>query len=90
MKSIARFVTRKNDNGVTDLAIMLLFKNQNVLKPDTVYQIDEVMGEMTIREVGAKNNQINWNKDIATIVDQEGVYLIVTADEFSKMLQPVS
>lgn len=99
MKRVARFVTRGTGTpegtrgqigttGDTDLGIMVMFKGHgNRFKPNRVYEISECMGELIIREVGECNSQINWGRDVGTIVDELGIALAVTKDELIKIAE---
>jgi hypothetical protein len=69
--AFARFVVRK------DAGLILGKSFGDLLKPDTVYQIEEILGELIIREIGpseiatraAEKRYPNWNHDANTIVE---------------------
>ena len=56
MKTLARFAIRPADNGYTrgDLILGAMFKEQDtdLLKPNHVYEIREVLGVLTLVDVG--------------------------------------
>lgn len=91
---IARLVIR--DSGPADttgLFVGALFKNQKRLKPGRVYEIVEIMGEITIREVGPsivgttiKNSLVpaTWSHAIGTILDTVGKYLLLSRAEYRR------
>lgn len=53
LKTVARFATRATDaSGKVDLILGAAWKNETVFKPDTIYEIREMMGQLTVVEVG--------------------------------------
>lgn len=80
--NILRFVIRKDGGLVLGKVIPCEFnKNTLPFKPDTIYEISEIMGEFLVREVGPSNiqepqdgNQPNWGQDVNSIV-QNGQHL---------------
>lgn len=56
MKTLARFAIRPADNGYTrgDLILGAMFSNQDtrLLKPNHVYEIREVLGVLTLVDMG--------------------------------------
>lgn len=86
MKIVARIITRgtgDDGQGTVDLVIGLGFK-QGGLKPNTIYEIVDVMGdgELQINEVGPMNRDIKmWFKSADDIIDTEFPYAILTEKE---------
>ena len=84
MKTVARFTTRHVDGkpGETDLFLGVMMKAcSKVLKPDTVYEIRDVLGELMIVPVGPIANPKVWNYDVSTILDCHTEEMICTKDE---------
>ncbi len=53
MKTLARLVTRSGEqNSKVDLVLGMAMKSENTLKPNTIYEIREVMGELMVVEIG--------------------------------------
>jgi hypothetical protein len=76
--AFARFVVRK------DKGLILGKSFGDLLKPDTVYQIDEILDELVIREIGpsaiaTEGHRPNWNHDANTIVE-DGSHLYTPAE----------
>lgn len=97
MKSIARFVRR--DGGDEDgLLIGNMFKQgAKHFKPGYVYEIQEILGELVIKEVGKSciprradedfaGICAYWASDISNLVMSAGKYLILTIDEMAQYL----
>ena len=84
----ARFITR-GQNGKPDLILGACGIN-SLLKPDTVYQIDEILGEFTIRELGPINDGIVWGMDASTILRNNGKYLTLTEGEYRQLCKSKS
>jgi hypothetical protein len=90
---LARLVTRtSNDEGTkTDLIIGSVLPNQNKLKPNTVYEIQEcfLSGDLILKEVGESvmNQDIpawNWSFTLGDIISTVGKYLFWTKNEFNQ------
>jgi hypothetical protein len=94
MKPIARFVLRpggkKMDIKTPDLIIGVPFQKQNILVANRIYQIEEILDELVIKNVGpsaigrAKESLLheNWYHDINSLLDTCGKYLFATQEEF--------
>jgi hypothetical protein len=54
MKTLARFVCRPTKDGRGDVILGVMFKDQNpdVLAPNRIYEIREIMGVATLVDVG--------------------------------------
>ena len=98
--SVGRFVTRLQGEG-DGLFVGSLFKSgKGLLKPNTVYEIRDVMGTLTIVEIGqgqgaGPDNCISssmadgetlfhWGQDIGYILADAGAALFLTADEMKE------
>ena len=77
IKSVARFVIRPDGNGQDDKLILGCSFNAGVLKPGCVYEIQEFLGQLVIREIGPsscgyshKNTKggISWCNDANQII----------------------
>lgn len=95
-RAVARIVMRGPDetDGLGLLALM--DKNQKFFKRDTIYQIDEIMGELVIREVGPsairRNSRMSnfpacWGSDISSILHVCGKYLWLTIEEWKQQCE---
>lgn len=77
-KSVGRIVIRpKNENGDDDKLILGCSFNAGVLKPGYVYEIQQILGQIVIREIGKsscgfthKNTKggISWGNDANQII----------------------
>lgn len=98
MRTVARFVTRMQGEG-DGLFIGSLYKGaENAFKPNTVYEIREVMGEKQIVEVGqgigaGPNNCVSdmmsegktpfhWGQHIGDIIAWHGSTMFMTYEEY--------
>ncbi len=100
MKTIGRIVTRlqgENDG----LFIGVMMKDQSLFKPNTIYELVDVMGTVMFKEVGqatgagpdncATNNmsegktQFHWAQDIGYIIGCYGQTMFLTADELNNL-----
>lgn len=86
MKSrVARLVVRPDPRA--EHLLVLGVTNAEVLKPDTVYEIVEIMGEHIIRELGpsAVGEKDRWGKDANSLIqDADSVGTFLTAEEAVK------
>ena len=96
MKTVARFVTRLQGEG--DGLFIGVLMSQGVFKPNTVYEIKEILGELTIREVGmacgagsdncVSNNlsdgkaMFHWACEIGHIIAMHGRHMFLTLKEY--------
>lgn len=72
IKPIARLVRPDRDKNDGLVMMALLSGGNTLLKKGYVYQLDEVMGELVLQEVGPshvpkKGPLISWNWDISEI-----------------------
>jgi len=77
VKSIARFVIRPDEKGQDDKLILGCSFNSGVLKPGFVYEIQEILGQIMIREIGPSScgysqentkGGISWCNDANQII----------------------
>lgn len=92
IKSVGRFIHRGCDEN-DGLIIGAAFKG-NPFKPNTVYEIVDVLGELVIREVGesfilGKNDKPpyprygdTWGSSVDQILSAHGKYLMLTRIEY--------
>jgi hypothetical protein len=97
MKTIARLLTRFQGEG-DGLFIGALFKaGEGVLKPNTIYEIKDIMGVLTIVEAGRATGaghencsgtkcndngiQFHWSTSIANVIDH-GASIFLTEEEY--------
>ena len=95
---VARFVTRLQgeDDGLFVGAI--LKDGKSWFEPNTVYQIEDVMGVLQIREVGKAsgaesgqklgedNTLWHWAQDIGDIIARWGTRMFLTKKEYASIL----
>lgn len=89
--AIGRFVTRGTADGRVDLALFFAAKDSE-LKPNTVYELFSVDGEVTVREVGpsimrrkTEAERIGmpcWGNDLSTIVNIGSKHLVLSEEEY--------
>jgi hypothetical protein len=91
IKPIARLVYRgsEKDDGII---IGVLFKGHNFFKPNTVYELREVMGEVVIKEVGkswlgAKGRRNEWGRTFGDIVEIHGHKAFLSKKEYDHQLK---
>lgn len=86
MKKTMRFVLRPSDG----LVIGLCFKGHG-LKTGHVYEVEEVLGELMVREVGPscvpKKGNPSWQSEIGVMVDLMEREFILTKEEFARLLK---
>ena len=89
MKAIARIITRPDENNQTELIIGTCFKKQKALKPNRVYEIIQILGELIICEVGESvigktlkdgHSNVCWGTDVNTILET-GIQNWLTIEE---------
>jgi len=95
MKAIARFIFR-NEKGKANLILGTCFKDQDYFKGNDVWQIEEILGELTLKkvgesvvgEVGHKGELIgcNWDHSVNDILDY-GKYIFLTKEEFKAQVE---
>lgn len=98
ISTAARFVTRMQGEG-DGLFVGTLFKSaQGVLKPNTVYEIRDVMGTLTVVEIGqgvgaGQDNCVSnmmsegktpfhWGSDIGHTLARHGGIMFLTYEEY--------
>ena len=93
MKTLARFVVRPAQNGKGDLILGVMFKDQNpeVLAPNRIYEVREIMGVATLVDMGeaaiTDNPQTtmlsgcSWWSPAGDIPELSGGRFILTKDE---------
>lgn len=93
MQTIARFITRARKDGSVDLILGNALKSNTVLKPDRVYELREIMGEILVFDIGEcivqdPSNQngepparLSWALNIGDLVDEGGKTLWLTKRE---------
>ncbi len=96
--SVARFVTRLQGEGDGLFIGSLLASSKGFLKPNTVYEIRDVFGTLTIVEVGqgvgagpdnCVSNMMNegktpfhWGSDIGHTIECFGKIMFLTYEEY--------
>lgn len=100
MKTVARFVTRLQGKG--DGLFIGALMNEGAFKPNTVYEIVDILGVHTIREVGMATGAGNdncisnsvvhpdvvfhWGTEIGDILESYGRTVFLTIDEWKQYL----
>ena len=101
MKTVARFVTRLQGDG--DGLFIGALMSQGVFKPNTVYEIKEILGELTIQEVGMAcgagpdncvssslgdgKTMFHWGCEIGHIIAMHGRHMFLTIEEYKALIQ---
>jgi hypothetical protein len=96
MKPIARFVFRC-ENGKANIILGTCFKNEDIFKDNNVWQIEEVLGELVLKNLGpgiigstSKDSIMlgcNWQQSINDLLDGCGNYLFLTREEFKSQVE---
>ena len=83
---VARFSTRRfGDSDKTDIFLGVMFRDHaHLLKPDTVFEIKEIAGVLTIVEVGPVADPIGWSRDVNSILREQEQRVLCTADEIAR------
>jgi hypothetical protein len=86
IKPLARLVFRgsgKNDGLIIGSSI----KEHNFFKPNTVYELREVLGEVVIKEVGPSwlgdRKRQEWSRTIGDILDIHGSRAFLSKEEYA-------
>ena len=98
MKTVGRFVTRMQGAGDGLFVGTLLKDGVGTFKPNTIYEIREVLGELQIAEIGQGvgagsdncvsnmmsegKNPFHWGQDIGNIIDCFGKIMFLTYEEY--------
>lgn len=102
MNKLFRFVTRPTgDDGKSDLVIGACFQSQSFIKPNTVYEATEIMGVITVKEVGeswmtmyvnsegrspAAGPYTCWGNDVGTVMAGAGKTLMLSREELEDLV----
>lgn len=65
-----------------DLALLCCGKNQKVFKPDHVYNLFSIDGELILKDVG--KTHVCWGRDVSTIL-RDGKEVFLTKDELDHL-----
>lgn len=88
IKPIARLVFRGSDKK-DGLILGVSLKGHKFFKPNTVYELREVLGEITIKEVGKSwlgaNGRKEWARTIGDIVEIHGRKTYLTREEYQSI-----
>lgn len=96
MNPIARFVTRPTGRGTSDIILGAFMKgDQGMFKPNTIYELYELLGTIQIREVGpslvAEGKvsdspiRVTWAQQYQDVGIQAGKYLLISQDEYEHL-----
>lgn len=99
MKPVARFVTRLQGEG--DGLFVGSVTNDHPFKPNTVYEIVDVLGELVIREVGMaagsgpdncagenfreNGTMFSWGSEIGYIMSCYGNRVLLSLEEYDSI-----
>ena len=83
MTPLARFVTRPSQPGddecEPDIFVGVCMKDQSMLKPNTVYELEECFGEIVLKEVGKSwISERTWNMPIGNTMQAFGNKMVLT------------
>lgn len=95
IKTVGRFIHRGCDEK-DGLLIGAAFRG-NSFKPNTVYEIIDVLGQLTIREVGQSfirganepqhgRTGETWGSSIEQLMTEHGPALVLTREEYAQVL----
>lgn len=79
MKVVARIITRMTSEEDGLFLGVTLKGNNTFFKPNSVYEVREILGEPTLVRVG--DAHVNWNRTISDIVD-ENPHAFLTKEEY--------
>lgn len=96
MNPIARFVTRPTGRGNSDIILGAFMQgDQSIFKPNTIYELYDVLGTINVREVGpslvAEGNVdhsplgVSWNMQYQDVGIRAGKYLLISRDEYEHL-----
>lgn len=84
MRTVARIATRHVDHqpGQTDLFLGVMMKQaSDVLKPDWVYELKEVLGELILVPVGPSAHPHAWNHSVNEVLESHRADVFCTESE---------
>lgn len=89
---VARFIIRPTEDNKADIILGVMYNSdaaQNQLKPNVIYEIQDIMGELVVVEVGdselkleVNRTGVTWNHAVGDIIDVAGKYIFLTGREF--------
>jgi hypothetical protein len=95
MKPILRFVTRLADEGDGLIVGSVLKCGRDHFKPNTIYELIDICGTVTLREVGESligvhNHKespfkVTWSSEIEYILACMGKYLLICKEEYEEL-----
>jgi hypothetical protein len=92
MKPIARMVFR-GDGPEDGLLMATTIKGHNFFKPNTVYELDEILGVIQLREIGpsmisqpGEGQYINWGHAYYNLQIEFGPVVFLSREEYAKVL----
>jgi hypothetical protein len=97
VKALGRFVFR-GCNDSDGLLIGVSFRNHEFFKRNTVYEIRDVFGEVSIHAVGESiirhigeevtntNSMLTWGSSVNQLLDETGRELVLTREEYKQIL----
>jgi hypothetical protein len=73
------------ENHTCDMGLLSLRKDQTFFRRDRIYEINQILGELIISDIGPAglaNNPKLWNHDIGTIMSLYRKQLVLTDKEY--------
>lgn len=81
MRTVARIITRMTDEKDGLFLGVTLKGNSDLFEPNSVYELREIMGEISLVKVGEAH--VNWGMRIDCIVD-ENPAAFLTKEEYER------
>ena len=92
IQTVARFVTRDGGGEAEDGLLIggLLRAGRAFFKPGYVYEIQEVLGELLIKEIGEGKprevqNACCWNNEIGSVLSIAGKCVVLSEAEYIEL-----
>jgi hypothetical protein len=95
---VARFVTRIQGEGDGLFVGSVMKDGRSWFEPNTIYQIEDVMGVLQItpigkangaesgQNIGDDNTLWHWAQDIGSIIERWGRHMFLTKKEYASIL----
>ena len=100
MKILGRFATRDDHDENHPVLVLGAVMASELIKPGHVYQLEEILGEIVVRDMGLSSINmderkrmedagkvypwINWNHSVNSILSGGDGAHLMTAEEYSK------
>lgn len=93
MRKICRLIGRPSEEGPVDILLGGAIKGQTFFRPNRIYEATEILGELTIKDIGPsalgprKQSLLgqNWDYAIGDILDTSGTHIYLTQEEYRRL-----